>query len=101
MAEIENAIYKENNRSYDTMNYMNLEETCKKLSISTATAKNWVRLGKLKSEDDGKTFSKDYIIELANEIKNGEDGRLKSRRNKKAVSGKEIYSDYIEDIENQ
>ncbi len=101
MAEIEKAIYKENNRSYDTMNYINLEETCKKLSISTATAKNWVRLGKLKSEDNGKTFSKDYITELANEIKNGEDGRLKSRRNKKAVSGKEIYSDYIEDIENQ
>lgn len=83
------------------MKYINLEETCKKLSISIATAKNWVRLGKLKSEDDGKTFSKDYIIKLANEIKKGKDGRLKSRRNKKAISGKEIYSDYIENIENQ
>ena len=74
---------------------ISLNEVCDVLSISTATAKNWIRLGKLNSLDDGKKFSKDYITKLALEIKSGKDGRLKNRRNKKNVSGKTLYKDYI------
>ncbi len=74
---------------------ISLNEVCDVLSISTATAKNWIRLGKLNSLDDGKNFSKDYIIKVAMKIKSGKDGRLKNRRNKKSVSGKTLYKDYI------
>lgn len=74
---------------------ISLNEVCAILSISTETAKNWIRLGKLNSLDDGKNFSKDYITRLALEIKSGKDGRLKNRRNKKSVSGKTLYKDYI------
>lgn len=76
---------------------LSLLEICEILSISTATARNWLRLGRLESLDDGAHFSKSYIQELSQKIKSGEDTRLKSRRNKKSVTGKALYQDYIED----
>ncbi len=83
------------------MEKLDLKQTCEMLSISVATAKNWLRLGKIISDDGGKTFSKQYVYELAENIKSGKDNRLKSRRNKKGISGNEIYKDYIENIDNQ
>lgn len=83
------------NFEFNSNESISLNEVCDVLSISTATAKNWIRLGKLNSLDDGKNFSKDYITKLALEIKSGKDGRLKNRRNKKSVSGKTLYKDYI------
>ena len=65
---------------------LTLSEVCNVLSISTATAKNWIRLGKLSVEADGKTFNKRYVEKLLIEIKNGKDNRLKSRRNKKVLA---------------
>ncbi len=65
---------------------------CEILSISTATAKNWIRLGKLTVCEDGKSFDKAYIEKMVSEIKSGKDTRLKSRRNKKSVSGSVIYN---------
>lgn len=73
---------------------LTMEEVCDLLSISSATAKNWVRLGKLRMDSDSGTFSKAYIEHLLAEIKNGS-SLLKSRRNKKNVSGKALYKDYI------
>lgn len=80
---------------------ISLQETCTILSISTATAKNWLRLGKLISEKDGITFQKNYILSLAKKMHSGEDNRLKSRRNKKSLKGKFIYKDYIHNTYNQ
>ena len=40
---------------------ISLQEACTILSISTATAKNWLRLGKLISSKEGTTFQKSYI----------------------------------------
>ena len=78
-----------------------IAQVCELLSISQATAKNWVRLGKLKIASDGETFDKEYIEALISEIKSGKDSRLKSRRNKKSVSGKVLYKDYIKSNHNR
>lgn len=80
--------------------YISLEEACDILSISVATAKNWIRLGKLQMEDN-KKFRKSDIENILNEIKNGKDNRLKSRRNKKNVVGKSLYKNYIHNEYNQ
>ena len=80
---------------------ISLQEACHILSISTATAKNWLRLGKLIANEDGTTFQKNYILSLAKRIHSGEDNRLKSRRNKKSLKGKSIYKDYIYNTYNQ
>ncbi len=80
---------------------ISLQEACRILSISTATAKNWLRLGKLIATEDGTTFQKSYILSLAKRMHSGEDNRLKSRRNKKSLKGKFIYKDYIYDTYNQ
>lgn len=74
---------------------LNITQVCELLSISQATVKNWVRLGKLKNDLNEALFDKKYIETLLLEIKNGKDNRLKNRRNKKSVSGKVIYKDYI------
>ena len=70
-------------------------QVCDLLSISQATLRNWIRLGKLKTDSDNETFDKQYIDNLLNEIKSGNNNRLKSRRNKKNISGKSLYKDYI------
>lgn len=80
---------------------LSLNQVCEVLSISTATAKNWIRLGKLEACEDGRTFEKTYIEKLVSEIKSGKISRLKSRRNKKNVKGKIIYKDYVENENNR
>lgn len=81
---------------YKTENeQLTIAQVCDLLSISRATVKNWIRLGKLKFDSNSETFDKKYIEILLAEIKNGKDNRLKSRRNKKNVSGKMLYKDYI------
>lgn len=80
---------------------LNIAQVCELLSISKATVKNWVRLGKLKIDSDGETFDKKYIETLLTDIKSGRDSRLKSRRNKKSVSGKVLYKDYIKNNHNR
>jgi hypothetical protein len=62
---------------------LSIAQVCDLLSISQATAKNWIRLGKLKTDYSGESFDKQYIETLLAEIKSGKDSRLKSRRNKK------------------
>ena len=74
---------------------LTITQVCDLFSISQATAKNWIRLGKLKTNSNSETFDKAYIEMLLSEIKSGKDSRLKSRRNKKSVSGKVLYKDYI------
>lgn len=80
---------------------LTITQVCDLLSISQATAKNWVRLGKLRMDSNSETFDKAYIETLLAEIRSGKDGRLKSRRNKKSVSGKVLYRDYIKSESNR
>lgn len=75
-----------------------LKEFCSILSISTATGRNWIRLGKLEPDRDrlGKPyFSAAYTKEIQKKLQKDDTGSLKSRRNKKYVSGNALYKNYI------
>lgn len=78
---------------------LSMKEVCDILSISMATLKNWIKLDKIKVEN-ANSFDKKYIEDLLFKIKNGIDPRLKSRRNKKNISGKILYKDYIQNANN-
>ena len=82
----------------DSSEYLSLKEICDELSISTATGRNWIKLGKLIPEDSAakKTyFSKEYAESLKKELHSGKNTALKSRRNKKFVSGNALYNSYV------
>lgn len=77
---------------------MTLKELCNELSISEATGKNWLRLGKVKadlSDSIEPSFSKEYVASIKNAIASGRIQALNSRRNKKFVSGSFFYSSYV------
>lgn len=77
-------------------NMLSLADVCRELSISEATAKNWIKLGKLiPAEHDTMYFSIEYMQKLKRDISNGDNSSLKSRRNKKFVSGRGLYYSYI------
>ena len=81
--------------------YITLDELCQMLSISKATGRNWLRLGKIESQgkrSDGQVyFTEDYVRKLRQSLKNGERKELRSRRNKGYVSGKGFYDRYVSD----
>ena len=75
-----------------------LKDACAELSISVATGKNWLKLGKmLPSLVEGKTayFTRAYLDQLKLELQSGQNRALKSRRNKKYVSGNSLYKAYV------
>lgn len=78
--------------------YLTLKELCEELSISIATGRNWIKLGKLTPEYTQKKtpyFTKQYISSLRKELQSGKNKALKSRRNKKYVSGNSLYNSYV------
>lgn len=78
-----------------------VDEFCKALSISKATAKNWIRLGKIKPDVETQFFSQEYVAKFIEDIKSDENTKLKSRRNKKKATGKALYKDYVHTSQNQ
>lgn len=75
-----------------------LKDLCSQLSISIATGKNWIKLGKIipsKYVEGVPYFSSEYISKLKTDISSGESKALKSRRNKKFISGNGVYKSYI------
>lgn len=84
----------------ESENYLSLKELCAELSISTATGRNWIKLGKLLPEYTKKKtpyFSIEYVAKLRRELQSGRNKALKSRRNKKFVSGNALYNSYVSD----
>lgn len=82
----------------DFVDCITLKELCEKLSISTATGRNWIKLGKLIPEyTEKKTpyFSNKYVETLRTKLQSGKNKTLKSRRNKKYVSGNSLYNSYV------
>ena len=84
--------------SQDTLS---LDEVCKILSISKATIKNWIRLGKITPDAGEQSFSKEYVERFVIKLKSSDNTKLKSRRNKKNSSGKVLYKDYVHTASNQ
>lgn len=75
-----------------------LEELCRKLSISLATGKNWVKLQKIipgKIVDSKIYFDEEYCKTLIKDLQNDENNILKSRRNKKLKNGYSLYKSYV------
>lgn len=80
---------------------LTVDDVCKALSISKATAKNWIRLGKIVPDIGDQLFSLEYIEKFVAELKSDNNTKLKSRRNKKNATGKVLYKDYIHTTSNQ
>lgn len=80
---------------------LTINDVCKTLSISSATVKNWIRLGKIVPDAGDQLFSQEYIEKIIAELRSPDNTILKSRRNKKGVSGKSMYKDYIHNASNQ
>ncbi len=79
-------------------NVLSLADVCTQLGVSLATGRNWIKLGKLiPSGKKGRSpyFSNAYISSLKKDIVTGDNQALKSRRNKKYVSGRELYNSYV------
>lgn len=79
---------------------ISLSDLCKELSISIATGRNWLKLGKITPSSNVKSsafFSREYVAELKEDIKSGKNSFLKSRRNKKYISGHNVYNSYVSD----
>ena len=88
--------------SFDTVQkVLTIDDVCKILSISKATAKNWIRLGKMIPDMDNQLFSAEYIERFVLELKSDDNTKLKSRRNKKSATGKVLYKDYVPTANNQ
>lgn len=84
--------------AYSGDDMISLNELCKELSVSIATGRNWVKLGKIIPSDIiNKTpyFTPQYVRELKESIQNGDNSALKSRRNKKYISGNSVYNSYL------
>ncbi len=79
--------------------YMSLSEVCEFLSISRATAKNWIKLNKIVPYCTHKKqyyFARDCIEKMLNNICSDKTTILKSRRNKKKQIQLKIYKNYID-----
>ena len=80
------------------MHDKSLKELCGQLSISAATGRNWGKLGKITPQyikNGVPYFDKKHIAIIENEIRSGKNVALKSRRNKKYVSGNALYRSYV------
>lgn len=85
-------------KTENVKNMVSLADLCSELSISVATGRNWLKLKKIIPTKEIKHipfFSQEYIADLKLDIQNGENKTLKSRRNKRYVSGNDIYNSYI------
>lgn len=80
-----------------TTEVITLAAACKMLGISEATGKNWLRLGKLSAKDSetGKLIYKHEVENLLTSLKRKGNTVLKSRRNKSALRGRELYVNYV------
>lgn len=84
-----------------TQKGLTVDDVCKTLSISKATAKNWIRLGKIAPDIGDQLFSTEYVEKFVAELKSGKNTKLKSRRNKKSATGKVLYKDYVHTASNR
>ena len=79
--------------------YYGVAEICEVFSVSKATIYNWIKLKKIKPDYKNKYnqpfFSKEYIEDILNQINSNKIKLLKSRRNKKFITGSFYYKDYI------
>lgn len=79
--------------------YVSIETAAQMLQVSTATIRNWTRTGvipKPQSVNGRKLYDRTHIQWLRKKIENGDSHKLKSRRNKKAYSGRVLPVHYVD-----
>ena len=79
---------------------MSLSALCAELSISEATGRNWIKLGKIVPSAYVKglpCFETSYVAAIKKDLLSGANSSLKSRRNKKYISGNGMYCSYVPD----
>lgn len=84
--------------SINAKNVIDLEKTASFLGISTATIRNWVKCGYLKSHTTDKRYF--HIAEIENvkaNIKNGDLNKLNGRANKSKAERTFIPDEYLQD----
>lgn len=77
--------------------YLTLKEVCKVLEISIATGRNWQKLGKITPVETeiGLLYERKTIESFLSSLRKGVEEGLKSRRNKSALKGRELYVNYV------
>ncbi len=107
-ADMKENIFDEPGPGQDLLRYgmekdvYSFSEVCRMLSISAATGRNWIRLGKLVPVDAAAkrpVFDRSEIKRVLAVVEAG-DRVLKSRRNKKKVTGASLYENYITNTNN-
>lgn len=81
-------------------NYITIKEFAHKIGVSDATVKNWIRTDKIKPDvikNNKFHFSVEYADNIFKQLNSPKNKFLKSRRNKKYVSGTFFYKDYVSD----
>ncbi len=84
--------------SGENKNLLSVKMLSEKLSVSEATVKNWIKLNKIfpsKTEKSQAYFTQEYSDNLIKELNSKKSNLLKSRRNKKYISGSFFYKDYL------
>lgn len=78
-------------------------EICERFEISPATWKNWRRLGKadIVSWGSPPRYEREAVLALERRLFGPEASRLKSRRNKRKITGNDFYGEYLKDAENR
>lgn len=82
----------------ETEQYLTLKEVAQFLEISEATVRNWMKKKMIvpqKIFNRKKLFLKSDIEQIKKDIEAGNLQRLQSRRNKKAIQGEAIPSEYV------
>lgn len=85
-------------KTTQNQNALTLAQFCDELSISLTTGKNWIKQGKIIPDIEtgpNPIFSPEYIKKFKTDIEIGKNPNLKSRRNKKFISGNKLYCDYL------
>lgn len=84
--------------SQKTNQDLSLKELCNILSVSNATLHNWIRLGKVKPDYKIKKtffFTQQNVDKIMKKIQSASNNLLKTRRNKKYISGTALYKNYL------
>ena len=79
-------------------NYISIKEFAHKIGVSDATVMNWIKTDKIKpdiTKNNKFKFSVEYTDYILNQLNSPKNKFLKSRRNKKYVSGTFFYKDYL------
>lgn len=85
-------------KKHKNENLVSIKDLSKKLAVSEATVRNWIKLNKINPDiitDNKIFFTQEYSDLIVKRLQSDESNLLKARRNKKYLTGNFFYKDYI------